>query len=221
MAFYFKNTKKDFIMSKENEKNFKNNNFRRFCEKEILSDKVRDHCHLTGKYRGPAHKTCNINVKQKDSNFIPFVFHNFSKYGCHMFFKKLVDLKKDKVKFKIIPKTNEEYIAVKYGCIRFIDSYRFLSESLDKLVKNLDVDDFKILKKEFPNKWKFLNKKLAYPYQYFNIINDYQKPVAKLKKEDFFSKLKINYPDDDEIERTKEIIKLFDTKNGEEITKLY
>ena len=42
-----------------------------------------------------------------------------------MFFKKLVDLKKDKVKFKIIPKTNEEYIAVKYGCIRFIDSYRF------------------------------------------------------------------------------------------------
>ena len=59
-----------------------------------------------------------------------------------MFFKKLVDLKKDRVKFKITPKTNEEYIAVRYGCIRFIDNYRFLSESLDKLVKNLDDDDF-------------------------------------------------------------------------------
>ena len=71
-----------------------------------------------------------------------------------MFFKKLVDLKKDKVKFEIIPKTNEEYIklSVRYGCIRFIDSYRFLSESLDKLVKNLDEDDFKILKEEFPDK---------------------------------------------------------------------
>ena len=63
-----------------------------------------------------------------------------------MFFKRLVGLKKDKVKFKIILKTNEEYFVVKYGCIRFFDSYRFLSESLDKLVKILDEDDFKILK---------------------------------------------------------------------------
>ena len=143
MAVYFKNTKKDNIMTKENEEAFKNNNIFRFCEKEILSDKVRDHCHLTGEYRGPAHNTCNINVKQKDSNFIPFAFHIFSNYDCHMFFKRLVDLKKDKVKFKIIPKTNKEYIAVKYGCIRFIDSYRFLSESLDELVKNLDEDTLK------------------------------------------------------------------------------
>ena len=138
-----------------------------------------------------------------------------------MFFKRLVELKKDKVKSKIIPKTNEEFIAVKYGCIRFIDSYRFLSESLDKLVKNLDQDDFKILKKEFPNKWQYLNKKLAYPYQYFNSIFDYQKPVDNLKKEDFFSKLKNDYPADDEIERKKEFIKLFNIKDGEQLTKLY
>ena len=221
MAFYFKETKKDIIMTQEDEEDFKNNNICRFCEKEILSDKVRDHCHLTGKYRGPAHNTCNINVKQEDSNFVPFAFHNFSNYDCHMFFKRLVDLKKDKVKFKIIPKTNEEYITVKYGCIRFIDSYRFLSESLDKLVKNLNEDDFEILKKEFPDKWQYLNKKLAYPYQYFNSIDDYKKPVNNLKKEDFFSKLKNDYPDDDEIERTKEIIRLFNIKDGEELTKLY
>ena len=138
MAFYFKNTEKDIIMTQEDEKYCKNNNICRFCEKEILSDKIRDHCHLTGKYRGPSHNVCNINVKQKDSNFIPFAFHNFSNYDCHMFFKKLVDFKKDKVKFEVIPKTNEEYISVRYGCIRFIDSYRFLSESLDNLVKNLD-----------------------------------------------------------------------------------
>ena len=221
MAFYFKETKKDIIMTQENEEDYKNNNICRFCEKEILSDKVRDHCHLTGKYQGPSHKVCNINVKQKDSNFISFAFHNFSNYDCHMFFKKLVDLKKDKVKFKIIPKTNEEYITVKYGCITFIDSYRFLSESLDKLVKNLDQDDFKILKKEFPDKWQYLNKKLAYPYEYFNSIDDYKKPVDKLEKEDFFSKLKNEYPSEDEIKRTKEIIKLFDIKNGEELTRLY
>ena len=221
MASYLKNTKKDIIMSKENEEDFKNNNICRFCEKEILSDKVRDHCHLTGKYRGPAHNTCNINVKRKDNNFIPFAIHNFSNYDCHMFFKRLVDLKKNKVKFKIILKTNEEYFAVKYGCFRFIDSYRFLSESLDKLVKNLDEDDFKILKKEFPDKWPYLNKKLAYQFEYFNNINDYKKPVDKLEKEDFFSKLKNDYPDDEEIERTKEIIEIFNIKDGDQLTKLY
>ena len=43
-----------------------------------------------------------------------------------MFFKRLVDLKNDKVKIKIVPKTNEDYISVTFGCIRFIDSYSFI-----------------------------------------------------------------------------------------------
>ena len=208
-------------MTEEDEENFKNNNICRFCEKEILSDKIGDHCHLTCNYRGPAHSKCNINVTQKQSIFIPFIFHNFSNYDFHMFFKTLVDKKKDKVDFEIIPKTNEEHISVTYGCIRFIDSYRFVSSGLDMLVKNLDENDFKILKKEFPDKWQYLNKKLAYPYEYFNSIDDYKKPVHNLKKEDFFSKLKNKCPDDEKIQRTKEIIEIFNIKNGEELTELY
>ena len=182
MGFYFNNTKKDIVMTENDEEDYRSNNICRFCEKEIVSDKVRDHCHLTGKYRGPAHNTCEINVEQKDSNFIPFALHNFSNYDCHMFLKRVVDLKNDKVKFKVIPKTNEEKISVTYGCIRFFDSYRFLSESLDNLVKNVDVDDFKFLKKEFPDKWQYLNKKLAYQYQYFNSIDDFKKPVGNFNK---------------------------------------
>ena len=45
--------------------------------------------------------------------------------------------------------------------------------------------------------------------------------IKNLVKEDFFFKLKNKCPDDDEIERTKEIMKMFDGKNGEELTKLY
>ena len=101
-----------------------------------------------------------------------------------------------------------------YGCIRFIDSYRFLSSSLNSLVKNLDNDDFIILKKEFPDKWQFLNKKLAYPYEYFNSIDDYKKPVNNLKTEDFFSKLKNGCPDIDEIERTMILLNCLILKMG-------
>ena len=64
MAFHFKNTKKDIIMTEEDEEDLKNNNNFRYCAKIIESDKVRDHCHLTGKYKRPAHSECNINVSQ-------------------------------------------------------------------------------------------------------------------------------------------------------------
>ena len=109
----------------------------------------------------PAHQKCSINVTHKQSKFIPFVFHNFSKNDCHQFFEKLVDKKKDSVKFDIIPKTNEEYISKTYGCIRFFDSYRFLSRGLFWLVKKLSNDDLKILKKGFPDNCNLLKKKLA------------------------------------------------------------
>ena len=88
---------------------------------------------------------------------------------------------------------------------------------MDKLVENLNEDGFVILKEEFPDKWQNLNKKLA--YEYFNNIDDYKKPVDYLQKEDFFSKLK-KCPEDDEITRTKEIIKVFDVKNGEDLSKI-
>ena len=195
-----------------------------------------------------------------------------------MFFKKLVDKTNDKVKFDIIPKTNEEYISVTYGCIRFIDSYRFQSSSLDSLVKtvvdnshetlknlkeeivennyilNIVTDigkydraikdlkkdhpdknneleeallnymgeiDLKNLKTGFPDKWRYITKKISFPYEYFNIVEEYQKPVDNLKEEHFFSKLKHGYPDVEKIERTTDIIKRFDIKNGEELTEIY
>ena len=96
MAFFFKNTMRDSVVTEENEEVFKNNNICRFCEEETFSDKVRDHCHLTGKYRGPSHSKCNINATEDKSTFIPFIIHNFSNYDCHLFFKKIVDKKKIK-----------------------------------------------------------------------------------------------------------------------------
>ena len=61
-------------------------------------------------------------------------------------FQKLVDLKNDKVKIDIIPETNEEYITFYYGCCRFIANYRFLSNSIDSLVKTRVDNSNKTLK---------------------------------------------------------------------------
>ena len=187
MNFWFKNTKKDIIMTEEDKQDFENNNICRYCEKYIEIDKVRDHCHLTGKNRGAAHSECNLKVKQKDSNFITIGLHNFSSYDCHMFFKTLVDSKKDDVNFKIIPKTDEKYISVKYGCIKFIDTYRFLSSSLDKLVQTLVDNSHKSLKN--------LKKEVVGDDKIFNIINKLENMIDKTKRNQSISVLKKKYPD--------------------------
>ena len=101
MTFYFKSTKEDIIMTEEDEEDFQSIYICRFSEKIFESDKARDHCHLRNKNRGPAHSKCSINVTQKQSSFMPFVFHNFSNYDCHLSSEKLVDKKNDKLKFKI------------------------------------------------------------------------------------------------------------------------
>ena len=54
----------------------------------------------------------SVKDKQKQYNFIPIIFHNFSKYDCHLFFKTLIDEKPDYINLSVIPKTNEEYISV-------------------------------------------------------------------------------------------------------------
>ena len=96
-----------------------------------------------------------------------------------------------------------------------------IRNSEEALLKYIEENDPKVLKTGFPDKWKYLTEKLAFPYGFLNCIEDYQKPVHNLKKEDFFSKLKNHYSDDEKIEKTKVIIKRFNIENGEKLTEIY
>ena len=104
MASCFKNTEKDVIKTNEDEESFENFNTFRFYEKVILIDNNEDHCHLIGKYKGPAHNNCNIHVTQKQSRFFPFALNNFSNYDCHLFSKKLDDKKMIKQNLEVFQK---------------------------------------------------------------------------------------------------------------------
>ena len=96
-----------------------------------------------------------------------------------------------------------------------------MQSSHDSLVKSLQENDLVLLKKEFPEDIDLLNKKLAYPYEYFKSFEDYEISFDNLPRESYYSKLTNGYPKEEEIERTNKIIEVFGVKNGRELTELY
>ena len=76
------------------------------CNEELGNDRVRDHCHLSGKFRGAAHDVCNL--KYKVSKFLPVVFDNLSVYDSHLLIKTLGYSEGD---ISCIPNNEENYIS--------------------------------------------------------------------------------------------------------------
>ena len=128
-------------MSEKEEEKFKSKNTCWICEKLIDDDheKVRDHCHVTGKIKRAGHWSCNINL-QLTKRF-PVIFHNLIGYDSHLIFD---ELKNCGVKIDVILIRLEKYIAFFFNKnLVFIDSMQFINSSLEILVKNLSDNDFK------------------------------------------------------------------------------
>ena len=93
-------TLRKFHIHEEDKLYHETNNTCHICSKTCIN-KVRDHCHETGKYRGPACKICNIRYKQQ--NFIPVIFHNDSGYDFNLLYSELFKQNNDKRKVDNIP----------------------------------------------------------------------------------------------------------------------
>ena len=80
---------KNLIMSEEEEHLFQKSNSSSICKKLIDNDEeiVRDHCHVPGKFRGAAHRNCNINFQLTKK--VPVIFHNLRGYGSYLIFNEL------------------------------------------------------------------------------------------------------------------------------------
>ena len=135
-------------MALEDEENYQNSNDCWICNRQIFYDKnkVRDHCHITGKYRGASQRSCNS--KLKISRKLPIFAHNLPGDDGHLIFRKLHKYEK----IEVIPKSIGKYMSIKVNKnIVFLNSMQFLNASLNTLAKNLTNSDFIYSKSEFPN----------------------------------------------------------------------
>ena len=95
-------------MSEEEEHLFQQSNSCWIC-KNIINDgneKVRDHCHITSKFRGATHQSCNLNFQL--TKRIPVIFHNLKGYDSHLIFSVL---HKFNLKINVIPNGLEKHMA--------------------------------------------------------------------------------------------------------------
>ncbi|XP_057299582.1 uncharacterized protein LOC130630197 [Hydractinia symbiolongicarpus] len=148
--------------------------------------RVRDHCHYTGLYGGAAHNTCNFNYKIP--SHVPVIFHNLSGYDAHLFIRELGE-KYDTQDIGCIAENTEMYFSFNLKCkvpiasmgygdgdtykkieIRFIDSCRFMTFSLEKLASHLDDEQCKNLRWYFAedDTFKLIRRKGVYPYEFVN-----------------------------------------------------
>ena len=137
---------------------------------------VRDHCHLSGKFRGAAHEVCNLK-------------YNLSGCDSRLFIKTLENTEED---ISSIPNNEENYISFQKQVIvdkfvnkegkevnakrelRFIDSLRIMASSLDMLSSNLKNDQFVNLKKYHSgNQLSLLLRKGVYPYDYVDCMKQF------------------------------------------------
>ena len=138
---------KNLVMSVDEEERSQLANSCWICKKLFNAgdEKVRDCCHVTGKYRAAAHFSCNANSKL--SKKVSVIFHNLRGYDSHLILK---EIGKFDVKVSVIPNGLEKYMAFTVNKnLVFIDSMQFMNSGLESLVKNLSNNCFKYLSEEF------------------------------------------------------------------------
>ncbi|KAK3731226.1 hypothetical protein QZH41_004694 [Actinostola sp. cb2023] len=190
------------------------------CGDPLGADRVRDHDHLTGLYRGPAHNECNINYKFTEK--IPVVLHNLRGYDSHLIMQGLGKLKSEKI--SCIPNNTEKYISFSVGNLVFIDSLQFLNSSLERLVDNLSkegTDQFKVLKKYVDSdKLSLLLRKGVYPYEFMSSVEKFQNTCLP-PKEAFYSSLKDEHISDADYEHAQRVFETFQCQNLGDYHDLY
>lgn len=226
-------------MTQQNEEEFQNSEHCHICEDKFDFDdvKVRDHCHLTGKYRGAAHSNCNLTYKV--GKFVPVIFHNLSNYDCHFIIREISAQFPGDI--SIIPVNDQNYISftktvddarVVFGKngwkntikLKFIDSFRFMASSLEKLAQYLPSEKKTILKSQFrylsDNKLMLLEQKGVFPYDFVDSWEKLNHPHLP-SREEFYSRLSESEISTHEYEFAQKVWKEYNIQTLGEYSDLY
>ena len=194
----------------------------KYTDKDV---RVRDHCHITGKFRVSAHQECNLKLRIPENIKIPVIFHNLRGYDSHFLMQEIGAIVKKhthknykgremEMQINAIPNNMEKYMAFMLGNnLVFLDSFQFMSSSLDKLVSNLPKDDLKYTSQAFKGRrLELMTRKGVYPYDFMNSFEKFNQTELP-KKEDFYSILNDQHISDEDYQHAKKVWNVLKCKN--------
>ena len=218
--------KKRLVMTASDEKDFRNAKKCWICQKRYKADEnpVRDHCHITGKYRGSAHNTCNLKLQISAERIkIQVVFHNLKGYDSHFIIEKLGDIMEEKpLDVKVIATNTEKYTAIYLDKhLAFIDSYQFMASPLANLAKNLPADKYIYTSEAFEGeKLALMKEKGVYPYDYMDSEAMFAERHLPQRK-DFYSLLTDEDISDSDYAHAQKVWETFGIENMGQYHDLY
>ena len=223
-------------LTKKQWNRYKHSTICHICFKPLNSKeaKVRGHCHYTGHYRGPTHLLCNL--RYRIPSYILVIFHNLLGYDTHLFIKELGKNSRDK---EVIAK-NKDYISFSVDVtvdkyvdkegnekeklieLRFIDSFKFMSSSLDSLTKDLVSGGKQLFGFEDYSELQYdlLTRKGIYPYEYMSSWDHFEK-MQLPPIEAFYSKLNMSSISSDDYQHAQRVWKEFRIHNLGDYHDLY
>ena len=226
---------KPLKMTKDDDIEFKKADECHICSKKYTDKdiRVRDHCHITGKYRGSAHQECNLQLRLNPEELkIPVIFHNVRGYDSHFIMQEIGAIVKQytyknkkgqeqQMNINAIPNNMEKYMAFMLGNhLVFLDSFQFMSSSLYKLVSNLPRESLKYTSEMFKdNKLDLMARKGVYPYDCMDSFDKFNDKLPR--KEEFYSILNDEHISDEDYQHAQSVWNTFCLKTMGEYHDLY
>ena len=231
-----KHFNKPLVMTQVDEQHFKTMDGchisgEKYTDKDV---RVRDHCHITGKFRGSAHQECKLKLRIKPENIeIPVIFHNLRGYNSHFIMQQIGEIaykhgytnkkgEKQDLNINAIPNNMEKYMTFMLGNhLTFIDNFQFMSSSLDKLVSNLPKDDLIYTSKASKDKrLHLMSQKSVYPYDFMDSFEKFNQSELP-NKDQFYCILNDQHITDDEYDHANKVWNTFMIKTMGEYHDLY
>lgn len=212
------------------------------CGKELGGDRVRHHDHISGKFLGVVHNSCNLRARE-DLRIVVFAL-NFSGYDSHPLIKVLDKCKDQIWKMNAICYNTQRVKMLNINSLIFLDSLAFLADSLEKLVETLVVSshNFPILKQRL---WKniltddgfvpstgcvdeqekqcikLLLRKGVYPYGYVSSIEKLYETKTLPPIEAFFRDIGEEHISPQDYAHAQKVWDAFGCKNLADFTQVY